>query len=215
MKQSVQISAARLYLRPLVPADAMELFNYRSDPVINRYQGWVPACPEDAEQFIKTRVSPVINIQGTWFQYAVILKATGKIIGDIGLHFFDNENSQVELGCTLAGDYQCKGYAREALSEVISYLFSTLDKHRLIAVIDPENSRSINLFERLGFRKEAHFRKCRMLNGVWVDDLVYALLRDEMLSAVNSITHEKRESTAKAPDDHQSMSEPPADSPME
>ena len=183
IKTVVELTTARLLLRPLQTGDAEDLYNYRSDRNINRYQGWIPESLEEAERFIMERVSPVINVNGTWFQFAVVLKATGKIIGDIGLHFFDNENRQVELGCTLAGYYQGKGYAAEALSQIISYLFTTLDKHRLIAVIDPENLRSINLFERLGFRREAHFRKCRNLNGTWVDDLVYALLREEMLQA--------------------------------
>jgi len=31
----------------------------------------------------------------------------------------------------------------------------------------------------LGFRKEAHFRESLLINGEWVDDLVYALLKDE------------------------------------
>lgn len=183
MKDSVRINTERLHLRPLQEADAKELYMYRSDRVTNRYQGWIPETIEDAEQFISTRVSPVININGTWFQFAVLLKETGKIIGDIGLHFFDSDGRQVELGCTLDREHHGKGYAHEALTEVISYLFSTLDKHRLIATIDPENTKSIQLFERLGFRKEAHFRKCRLLNGTWVDDLVFALLREDTVHA--------------------------------
>lgn len=187
MSQHVALSTARLYLRPLEMADAGDLFSYRSDQIINRYQGWIPVAIEDAEQFILTRVSPVINLNGTWFQFAVTLKANGRLIGDIGLHFFDNENMQVELGCTLDRKYQGSGYASEALGEVIRYLFSTLEKHRLIAIIDPENLKSIHLFERLGFRKEAHFRKCRLVNGKWTDDLIYALLREEcVLSAGNT-----------------------------
>ena len=186
MNHAVELSTARLHLRPLEPADAKELFSYRSDRFINRYQGWIPANIEEAEQFISTRVSPVINVEGTWFQFAVSLKKDGNLIGDIGLRFFDNENRQVELGCTLDSKYHGKGYATEALREVIGYLFITLGKHRLIATIDPENTKSIQLFKRLGFSKEAHFRKCRMLNGTWVDDLVYALLNE------NNVTGEVR-----------------------
>ncbi|MRR23245.1 N-acetyltransferase, partial [bacterium] len=88
-------------------------------------------------------------------------------------------NLQVELGCTLDSRYHGCGYATEALRVVISYLFGTLEKHRLIATIDPENTKSIDLFERLGFRREAHFRKCRIIDGTWVDDVVYARLREE------------------------------------
>jgi RimJ/RimL family protein N-acetyltransferase len=126
IKTVVELTTARLLLRPLQTGDAEDLYNYRSDRNINRYQGWIPESLEEAERFIMERVSPVINVNGTWFQFAVVLKATGKIIGDIGLHFFDNENRQVELGCTLAGYYQGKGYAAEALSQVISYLSALL-----------------------------------------------------------------------------------------
>ncbi len=180
MKPTIELSTGRLHLRPIQLSDARELWSYRSDRVANRYQGWIPGSIEDAEQFISERVSPVLNVNGTWFQFAVILRANGRMIGDIGLHFFDNANRQVELGCTLGTGYQGCGYATEALMEVIRYLFGTLDKHRLIASIDPENLKSIHLFERLGFRKEGHFRKCRLQDGQWIDDLIFALLREEM-----------------------------------
>ena len=183
MDRRVELTTERLNLRPLDMADAKDLFSYRSDRIINRYQGWIPSVIEDAEQFISTRVSPAINVNRTWFQFAVVLKTSGKVIGDIGLFFFDDDNMQVELGCTLDSRYQGYGYATEALREVIGFLFGTLYKHRLIATIDPENTKSINLFERLGFRREAHFRKCRMVNGIWSDDVVYALLREDTVSS--------------------------------
>lgn len=179
MNNKVELVTERLYLRPLESADAKDLYSYRSDRVINRYQGWIPVSPEDSEQFIASRVSPVINVDGTWFQFAVILKTSGKMIGDIGLHFFDCRNRQVELGCTLDSNYQGSGYATEALREVIMYLFGTLDKLRLTATIDPENTKSIRLFERLGFRKEELPGKHLMPDGTWAVDLVYALSRDD------------------------------------
>ena len=84
-----------------------------------------------------------------------------------------------ELGCTLHKDYQKKGYATEALKAIVDYLFGRLDKHRIIASVDPRNTASIQLIERLGFRKEAHFKESYYLRGDWVDDIIYAQLKTE------------------------------------
>ena len=109
----------------------------------------------------------------------IIEKQSDKLIGDIGLHFFDVEHQQVEIGCTLDKNFQGKGFATEALAAVFDYLFQKLNKHRIITSIDPENKNSIKLVERLGFRKEAHFVESIFMNGKWVDDLIYALLEKD------------------------------------
>lgn len=44
---------------------------------------------------------------------------------------------------------------------------------------DPKKIDSIKLEERLGFRKEAHFKKSLLIKGKWVDDIIYAILKTE------------------------------------
>jgi RimJ/RimL family protein N-acetyltransferase len=179
MDSTLKLTTERLILRPINLDDAKAVFQYRSDSNANKYQGWIPARIEDVDYFINNTVSNTINKKGTWFQFVITLKHNGELIGDIGLHFFDNENKQVEVGCTLNKDYQKKGFAKEAMDEIMKYIFITLNKHRIIASIDPENSSSIRLFEKLKFRKEAHFRKSIFIDGKWFDDLIYAILKCE------------------------------------
>ena len=174
----MNLKTERLYLRPLALSDAKELFAYRSDAETNKYQGWIPKTLDDAEAFI-SKTSKQINVPDTWFQYAIIEKHSQKLIGDIGLHFLGPENKQLELGCTLNKNYQNQGYATEALARIIAYAFIDLNKHRIMASIDPANSPSIHLVERLGFRKEAHFVESLYIKGRWVDDLIYALLYND------------------------------------
>jgi RimJ/RimL family protein N-acetyltransferase len=176
---AVELITSRLRLRPLVLSDVVAFHSYRSDAVTNRYQGWIPARLEDSEQFINNRVSPVMNMNGTWFQFVIILKASGRIIGDIGLHFIDGENSHVELGCTLDKVHQGNGYATEALTEVIGFLFGTLGKKKLIARIDPENAKSIRVFEHLGFRKESLPGETGGQEGIPARDLIFTLAGEE------------------------------------
>jgi len=174
----MDFTTERLKLRPVHIDDKESLFEYRSDSIANMYQGWIPGNIKDVEDFIM-KIPAEINQPETWFQLAILLKETDKLIGDIGIHFMDKANMQAEIGCTLNKKYQSNGYATEALRKVIDYLFFDLNKHRIIASIDPENVNSIRLVERLGFRKEAHFIESLQLNGGWADDLIYAILKRE------------------------------------
>jgi RimJ/RimL family protein N-acetyltransferase len=174
----MKFETERLIIRPIRNEDKIDLFEYRSDPVANKYQGWIPKHLIDAELFIEN-VSKQINITGTWFQWVIIEKMTQKIIGDMGVHFLDPNGQQVELGITLNKDFQNKGYATESVKRVIDYLFNDLKKHRIITSIDPENTSSVRLVERMGFRKEAHFMKSLLINGKWVDDVIYAMIEED------------------------------------
>jgi RimJ/RimL family protein N-acetyltransferase len=178
MDLSLKLKTERLILRPLNIRDAESIFAYRSDAITNQYQGWVPKTIGDAQTFI-SKVAENIDEYDTWFQFVIISKVDGELVGDIGIHFFDVDRYQVEIGCTLAKSYHGKGIAIEALKGIIEYLFIKLYKRRITCSIDPQNLASIKMVERLGFRKEAHFKQSILIDGEWVDDIVYALLKSE------------------------------------
>lgn len=175
----MELQTSRLLLRKLEINDAEAFFAYRSDAETNQYQGWIPYAIEDCRFFIKNKVAKEFNTPGTWYQFAIILKENGALIGDIGVHFLDEDGFQAEIGCTIAKLYHKNGFANEALGEVINCLFHTFGKHRITASVDPANHASIRMIEKLGFRKEAHFKESIFWNGKWVDDVIYALLRKE------------------------------------
>lgn len=200
----MMIQTPRLLIRPVLLDDCDALFAYRSDTETNQFLSLIPQDVEDIRQFI-LRSSPEMNIPNTWFQLAIVLKESGTVIGDVGIHFLgsgansesgsgansdsgagtsgssdsDSENKQAELGYTLHKDFRGMGYATEAISAIIDYLIFDLKKHRITASIDPSNTNSIRLIERLGFRKEAHFKQSLLFHGKWVDDVIYAILAEE------------------------------------
>lgn len=174
----MELETKRLIIRPISENDREELFYYRSDKEANKYQGWIPESIKDVDVFID-KASQQLDVPETWFQLVLVDKIEQRIIGDIGVHFLDKANRQVEIGCTLNKGFQNKGYATEAVERVLDFLFVDLKKHRVITSIDPDNKSSIRLVERIGFRKEAHFIESLYLNGKWVDDLVYAILERE------------------------------------
>lgn len=160
----MELETDRLHIRPVSIEDIESIFKYRSDSETNKYQGWIPKKIEEVEAFI-SGISKEINIPETWFQFVIIEQQSNLLIGDLGVHFIDPENKQVEVGCTLDKEYHGKGYATEALRSIIEYLLNTLKKHRIVTSIDPSNLNSIKLVKRLGFRKEAHFVESLFING--------------------------------------------------
>lgn len=164
-------------MRPIALTDKEQVFAYRSDAQTNKYQNWVPRSVLEVEEFIQKTASEM-NQPNTWYQMVILKNDDGKLIGDIGLHFIGEEGKYAEFGCTLAKQYQGKGYATEALQAVITFFFDSLAKEKITTSIDPRNVDSIRLVERLGFTKEAYLEKSLFLNGEWVDDVIYVLHND-------------------------------------
>lgn len=175
MSKKIEIQSTRLLLREIQASDAPAIFNYRSDAVSNQYQGWIPERLEEVDDFIENKIAKEFNQIDTWFQLAIVAKESKELIGDLGLHFL--ENQIVEVGASINKAHQGKGYATEALESIIEFLFSQVDKQKIKASVDPRNLASIAMIEKLEFKKEAHYKKSFFLRGEWVDDVVYGLIR--------------------------------------
>jgi RimJ/RimL family protein N-acetyltransferase len=173
-----KIATERLLLTPLTAADSEAFFAYRSLPDVCRYQSWAPSCLQDAVSFIEGLEGGPFASPGSWFQLGVRLRATGELIGDLGVHFVD-DGRQVEIGFTLAPVFQGRGLGTEAVAALLGYLFGELAKHRVFASVDPANRSSLRLLQRVGMRQEAHFLQSVLLKGEWADDMVFAILASE------------------------------------
>jgi RimJ/RimL family protein N-acetyltransferase len=176
------ITTERLILRRLRTGDAEPMFQYRSNPVVAKYQDWIPDSVEQTREFINSTSGIELDTPDTWFQLALVHRDSDRLIGDCGLHFFSSERRQAEIGITLATACQRQGYASEAVQAVLAFLFVELGKHRVFASVDPRNSAAIALFERVGMRKEAHFVENLWWKGMWVDDVIFAMLEREWRS---------------------------------
>jgi RimJ/RimL family protein N-acetyltransferase len=148
-------------------------------PEVTRFQDWAPQSIDDAEEYISGATKISFDQPGTWFQLALRDSACGDLVGDIGLHFLDDGVDEVEIGFTVSPAHQKQGLATEALQTVLEYLFADLKKHRVVASVDPHNQASCHLLQKLGFRKEGHFKESLLVNGTWVDDVRFGMLRSE------------------------------------
>lgn len=168
----------RLRLDVLRVGDAPAMFAYRSDPEVGRYQGWIPASVDEVVTFIEGNAKVTLGQRDSWFQLAIRPHNADTLLGDLGLHFTAN-HEEAELGITIAPAHQGQGYAAEALRAALALLFGPLVQHRVFGSVDPRNTASVRLLESIGMRREAHFRQSLFFRGEWVDDVIFALLRDE------------------------------------
>jgi RimJ/RimL family protein N-acetyltransferase len=175
-----QLSTPRLRLRRFRESDAEAFASYRSDPVVARYQGWDAPYPvEQARRFVSAMATEAADVPGEWLQIAVTLAGDDALVGDCAFVPQAHEPRTVEIGFTIAPEHQRRGYAPEAVSSLLRYLFEQLGKHRVIASCDPRNAPSVKVLEAVGMRREGHMVESTWAKGEWTDDLLFAILRRE------------------------------------
>ena len=175
------LESDRLLLRRLADDDLLPFLAYLNDPLVARYQTWESYSEREARDVIERQKNLEPGLPGQWFTFALELKETGTLIGHIALKTQQEDKRQAEIGFTLSREYHGKGLAFEAASRVLDYLFINLGLHRVTAITDCENERSVALLGRLGMRREGHFIENTWFKGKWGDEYLYAILREEWL----------------------------------
>jgi RimJ/RimL family protein N-acetyltransferase len=176
------IETARVRLRRFQDGDLAAFLAYRNDPDVARYQSWDTITEEEARAFIAEMQTLEPGQPGWPFQFAVALRATDALIGDIMLLRQDDDDRLGEIGYSFAPEYQGQGFATEAVRAVLAYAFDTLGLHRVHAVADCRNLASVRLMERVGMRREGHFVQHLWFKGAWCDEYLYAMLREEWVA---------------------------------
>jgi RimJ/RimL family protein N-acetyltransferase len=173
------LQTERLTLRRLVEADFEQYFAYLSDPFVAKYQSWENYPENRARENIEEQATLNPGIPGQAFLFAVVLKGTATLVGHVVLTVQEKDHLQAEIGFTFAREYHGRGLARESAARVLAYAFQDLNLHRVIAITDCENEKSIVLLQRLGMRREGHFIQNIWFKGKWGDEFFYAILSEE------------------------------------
>ena len=105
--------------------------------------------------------------------FAAVEKSSSSFIGVIGLLREEIEGETcIGIGYILDDTFWGKGYALEGAKACLSYAFSKLHAHRVIADIRPENAASRRVAERLGMKAEGVFDK--FYYGKHMPHIIYA-----------------------------------------
>ncbi|MBQ6567355.1 MAG: GNAT family N-acetyltransferase, partial [Treponema sp.] len=113
----------------------------------------------------------------TMIRWGIELRENAKLVGTCGLFAFSDDDKKSEMGYELNRNYQRRGIMGEALTLVLDFAFSSSDMNRIEAFIEPANTASQALADRLGFVKEGEMRDYELCRGKLIDITLWALLR--------------------------------------
>jgi RimJ/RimL family protein N-acetyltransferase len=161
----VQLETERLSLRPLELGDLDALAAFYADPEVMRFIG--PGEPIDRDRSRQSLERMIGNFDAEAFgQLGVVRKADGAFLGRCGLLVWDTATwvpsltsdaegpVEIEVGYLLGRDFWGRGYATEAATAVCDWALAKLGLKRLIALIYPENARSIAVARKLGMEPD-------------------------------------------------------------
>lgn len=154
----VQItSTKRLIIRELAVSDIKELYPVYTDAKVRKYIENIDDYMENEMEKQKAYIKNVYAFYG-YGLWGVFSKTTGKIIGRCGIenHMIDGKE-EIMLSYLLDSQHWGYGYALECCHAVLEYAHEELDIHRIVAVIDVDNIRSINTAQKLGMVCEKDF----------------------------------------------------------
>jgi RimJ/RimL family protein N-acetyltransferase len=141
-----RLETARLILREWRTADANAYAVMAADPEVTRYTGGVMDREQSWRSMALHAGHWTLRGYGNW----VVERASdGEFMGRVGL--WNPEGwPGLEIGWTLARHAWGNGYATEAADAAMRWAWTVLNAPRLISVIDPENTASTRVAERLG-----------------------------------------------------------------
>lgn len=167
-----EIETDRLILRAFSEADYDDLYEFLSQLADNEFEAYPGITYENGREHLAYRVDSEEF-------YAIELKESGKVIGNI--YYGNRDFESKEVGYIVNKNYQRNGYASEALRAVIENAFKE-GIHRVFAECDPRNECSWKLLEKIGMDREAHFKQNVFFhrdengNPKWKDTYVYAII---------------------------------------
>lgn len=141
-----EILTSRLLLRPPVGADFDAWARFMADPESARFVGGVQPRAAAWRGFLS--MVGAWQIQG-FAMFSVIERSSGRWLGRVG-PWQPEGWPGTEVGWGLLADAQGRGYALEASIASIDWAFDTLGWSEVIHCIDPANTPSQRLAQRLG-----------------------------------------------------------------
>ena len=172
------IQTSRLVIRRITVSDGQAFFDIFSHADVTRYWSTPPLTEiAQAEQKIASILAhyEAADI----FQFALVRKSDGQMIGTCTLHQIHVQNRRAEVGYALGRPYWGSGYMNEAMQALVDYAFTHMKLHRLEADIDPRNEASAKSLERLGFQREGYLRERWIVGDEISDSALYGLLASE------------------------------------
>ena len=180
-KKIPTIETERLILRKMRVEDCGDMYEYSKRQDVTEFLLWSPhpnrVHTKKYLEYIRTRYD-----DGEFYDWAIELRSENKMIGTCGFTSFDFANKSAEVGYVINPAYQKRGYAPEALLEVMMFGFLELNIHRIEAKYMDGNEASRKVRDKLGMKYEGCARSSMFVKGQYRSIHTCAILSDEFIN---------------------------------
>jgi ribosomal-protein-alanine N-acetyltransferase len=173
------LETERLTLRSFTKEDAEDFFQIRSNVKVMEY------LDSNIHKFVSDTLNMIEKIFQMYADKAGINwiiedKNSKAVMGYCLLFNLDRANCRAEIGYALKPEYWRMGIATEAIEALIKFGFGKMGLHGIEANVNPKNTGSKKLLEKIGFRKEAYFREHHLSNGKFSDSEIYCIIESDL-----------------------------------
>ncbi len=173
----MRIKGEKVALRPMKPDEVELIHEWANTPdVMPFWYGKKKSLEQIKEDWKPDYFSDEDPFSGRCFAIELNKKPIGMII----YNRIDRENRSTDIDILIGKkEHWGKGFGVDALRTFIGFLFKTYNLNRIWLATYVYNRRAIRAYEKVGFKKEGILREDALINGKFVDSILFSILRRE------------------------------------
>jgi len=179
------LGTGQVVLRDLRPADAPSLFALLTTEEVARFISPPPTCVEGFERFIAWTHRQ--REAGAYVCFAVTIRGFDTAIGIFQVRQLECSFTTAEWGFAIGSAFWGSGVFKQGAELVLEFAFETLGVNRLEARAAVLNGRGNGALIKVGAVQEAVLRSSLHVNGRYLDQILYSIVRDDRRAAATTL----------------------------
>ena len=185
MKRPTRILTERLEIRPLKASDyrAWKSAYAAHQPELSKHDLKLPkGASFSREAFGRVLIKQREKAQSDdCYVFALFHRKTREYLGHVDIAVIERRTMHwANLGYGILNQHYGNGYGREAALAAIGIGFKHLKLHRLEAVINTDNPKSLKLARKIGMKPEGTRRAFIYEDGKWQDHRVFSAIPEDI-----------------------------------
>lgn len=179
LPETPMIHGEKTWLRAMENRDLNAFSRGRNDLNVG-YEAsfYFPESQKNLERWIENLMSDGHGKNG--FYFTICRLGTDDVVGFVWLWHLNYKDSNAEISIFLSKpELKGQGLGTDALNAVLDFGFINLPLERIYLKVRAENEAAVRSYEKAGMTVEGTLRKSTRYQGKLVDDLLFAILREE------------------------------------
>ena len=173
----ITLQSENIYLRALEPEDLSFVYEIENNENIWEVSNTqTPYSQFLIKQYLDNSHQDIYEAKQ--LRLVICQNKNFKAIGLIDLFDYDPRNNRAGIGIIIKDETnRNQGFGMQALELLIKYSFQKLNLNQLFANINAENSSSIALFTKFGFKKIGTKKQWNLIDGIYQDEDFFQLIK--------------------------------------